>query len=130
MNEPTPEERAMTVDLKLTKQMHVPTDHPVSDTRDHWCNHCKLLWPCDARQLADEVELGNSSILKQIEVNAHLRAEKEKLVEALGDAASSLEAIVDRKKTRDDELRAYAFSRAGVARAALDGQGGEGDGRG
>jgi hypothetical protein len=44
-----------------------------------------------AVQLADEVELGNSAISKQIEVNSGLRAEIAKLREALGDLVEYVE---------------------------------------
>ena len=44
------------VDLALTRKMHVPADSPVSDTGDRRCNHCGLMCPCDAIQLADEIE--------------------------------------------------------------------------
>lgn len=81
----------MPVDLDAIRKRHWEREYaPEADITSD-CDECEEGWPCDAIQLADEIErlweeekLSRSAISRQIEVNGELREALEEIKNCVG----------------------------------------------
>ena len=92
------------VDLVTFRKWHTKGKNACEDK----CCCCLHEWPCPTIRLADEVELGNSAISKQIEVNSGLRDELASTTTQLNIFKRDLRKAEDRVERLEEALGFYA----------------------
>jgi hypothetical protein len=115
------------VDLGAKRKRHVKTGNPETDFAPH-CGRCQVVWPCDAIQLADEVERLRIKLDTHADINAENGNENIRLQETLDFYADEKTWEWKSEQSDPEDPDTYVkrlpalLDRGKIARAALAGE--------